>query len=167
MCRLREFDVRSRAIATLVDDWRLQQAIVRSIWKLDDLLKLAIEAVDSASKLDANGFDREFGAQGGTSEAQVDRDQATDALEYFVAGLRKLTSSVNTIDEWVGIFEHEGHQLENATAFRQSSSSLAGVVAKHEAAIDAQWEELDRQSLSSEEMLEGAACLRSSEQASA
>jgi len=167
MCQLREFDVRSRAIATLVDDWQLQHAIVRTIWKLEDLLTLVIEAVDSASKLDAKRLDREFGTQGGTSEALADLDQATDVLEYFVAGLRKLTSSTKTIDEWVGIFEHEGCQLENATAFRQSCALLASVAAKHEATVDAQWEELDRQSLSSEEMLAVAAYLRSSEQASA
>jgi hypothetical protein len=161
MGRLQEFDIRSRAIATLVDDWKRQEAIVRTIWTLEDLLELAIQAADSANELD-----QEFGQAGPTFRSGEECDRASDALEYYVAGLRKLGSSVTAIDAWVGLFESQGYKLDNTRAFRRSCSTISELTAKNEAALEAAWNELDRQALSTDEILEITADAQTSSQTS-
>ena len=51
MCTLREFDMRSRGVVNLADEWKLHHAAVRKVWNVEDVIETTNGAIEMAREL--------------------------------------------------------------------------------------------------------------------
>ncbi|OYV95156.1 MAG: hypothetical protein B7Z73_02550 [Planctomycetia bacterium 21-64-5] len=160
MPTLQDFDVRSRGVAMLVEDWEAKHAAVRQTWKVEDLLKLVVDAVSTAA--DVHAASLESGAPPLTLADRISK------LAYFLRLLEQLMVSASLIEDRICVFESEGYSVANADHLRQAISRLSEIVIAVRAALEeAEWQELDQQALSTQELLEIRDYLRATGQASA
>jgi hypothetical protein len=160
MPTLQDFDVRSRGVAMLVEDWEAKHAAVRQTWKVEDLLRLVVDAVSAAAEVYADSLKPVV-----TAIALADRISQSG---YFLRLLEQLMTSASLIEDRVCVFESEGYAVAGADRLRRAISRLSEIVGAVRAALEeAEWEELDQQALSTQELLEIRDYLRATGQASA
>lgn len=160
MPTLQDFDVRSRGVAMLVEDWEARQAAVRQTWKVDDLASLVVDAIAAAAEVRAASRNQAVPGQ-----SLADR---IGKLAYFLRLLDQLMNSANLIEDRVSVFESEGYAVDNADQLRQAISLLSEMISDVRSDLEeAEWQELDQQALSTQELLEIRDHLRASGQASA
>lgn len=160
MPTLHDFDVRSRGVAMLVEDWEAKHAAVRHTWKVEDLLKLVTDAASAAAEVHADSL-----KPGVTAPSLADRISQS---AYFLRLLEQLMTSASQVEDRVCVFESEGCTIAGADQLRQAISRLSEIIGEVRAALEeAEWEELDQQALSTRELLEIRDYLRTTGQASA
>ena len=160
MPTLQDFDVRSRGVAMLVEDWEARRAAVRHTWKVEDLVKLVVDAIAAAAEVHVT-------SQHLTAAPQSLVDHI-GKLAYFLRLLDQLMSSASLIEDRVSVFESEGYAVNNADPLRQAISRLSEIIGDVRTALEeAEWQELDQQALTTRELLEIRDYLRATGQASA
>lgn len=160
MPTLQDFDVRSRGVAMLVEDWEAKHAAVRNTWKFEDLLRLVVDAVSVAADVQAAALN--------PAEPYLSLSDRISKLAYFVRLLEQLMTSASLIEDRVCVFESEGHAVASADQLRQAISRLSESIGEVRTVLEeSEWEELDQQALSTPELLEIRDYLRATGQASA
>lgn len=142
----------------LVVDWESKHAAVRQTWKVDDLLRLLVDAVSSASDVQKASL----------TAASANLADQVNQLAYFLRLLEQLMTAAEQVEDRICVFESEGYAVANASHLRQAISRLSGIVQDVRTALEeAKWQELDQQALTNSELLEIRDYLRATGQASA
>jgi hypothetical protein len=159
MPTLQDFDVHSRGVAMLVEDWEAKQPAVRQTWKVEDLLTLVVDAVAAAADVQAASLK--------AAEPPLTVADRISRLAYFLRLIEQLMTSAGLIEDRVCMFESDGYAVANADRLRLAISRLSEIIGEVRTALEqAEWEELDQQALSTQELLEIRDYLRATGQAS-
>jgi hypothetical protein len=144
----------------LIEDWQARHMAVRQMWKVEDLLKLVLDAIAAGIEVHENAETTELPQP--ALSAQISK------LAYILRLLEQLLCSAALLDDRVSLFESEGYNIANAELLRQAIDRLSGIIRGVRGSLEeAQWQELDEEALSTQELLEVRDYLRSSGQASA
>lgn len=144
MSSLQEFDIRSRGVANLVDEWEVHHADVRKVWKVEDLIGIALLVIEKAKELHAYYAEHgEFPTPAGTLAEKGDFD-------YFVHLLRQLLRAATRIEDRASVHESEGYSVRRADELRTGIREIAAFVEAYDAEAR-EWNELDKQALSSDD----------------
>lgn len=159
MSALHEFDIRSRGVKGLLDEWESRHAEARRVWKIEDVVSAFMPIARAASDLQ-----EQLKASG-----SADAPDAID-LPYFTHVLRMLLDASYRVEDRVCIHEGVGYVVQGADALRSGIRELEGILAEYDAKCeseDREWQELEKQALSSEDFKNLAAYLNETGKASA
>ncbi|MGH7192919.1 MAG: hypothetical protein ACREJM_05200 [Candidatus Saccharimonadales bacterium] len=154
MFSLHDFDVRSRGIADVVEVWNSQETAVQTIWKPADLIAASMDLVNAADQI--------------RDRVRLNGSHC-DAVEvvvpiYFHGLLQRLKGALTAIEGRVGA---QGLSMNQRTDLRQAVELLSEILADlARSAEAADWEQLNREALTTQELLDVRAYLRESGQAS-
>jgi hypothetical protein len=181
MCTaFQELDIRSRAAASIVDDWQYTilphaesdetrgdkgRKQVKSVWKLDEVIELLVDATKHSAKVPeiCNTIKLETSADDGESSAILSQ------IEAFSGSLRRLNKAINGAISILEMFESQGIKLRRTSAeLRECLGEIDNMLAYVENFREAlEWEQLERTAVSSDRILAVADYMRSTGQASA
>lgn len=130
---LREFDLRSRGCADLVERWKADHDEVRAIWNLEDLIATFLgchELVDFAFK------------------HYCDHGQFPNPalrFSFFSASLKRFLAAANVLNALVEAAETDGYAVRGSDRFRQQTRRAESIIAEDEFATRASfsWGGLD------------------------
>lgn len=160
MSTLQEFDLRSRGVVNLVDEWEVHHAEVRKIWKVEGLIGVAMLVIEKAKELHA------YYAQHGEFPTSTSALAEKGDFDYFVHLLRTLLRAATKIEDRASVHESEGYSIRRADELRTGIREIAAVIEAYDAEAR-EWSELDKQALSSEDFKVLAAHLIATGKASA
>jgi hypothetical protein len=165
MGTLRELDIKSRGAAALVDEWwEGEHKIVRTIWRIEDVINLFIDAAEAA--LDVQ---KQMGILDGRT---IPNDQLREGLicstAYFLNSIERLRKSSDDAERAVQLFESQGFHVEKAAQLRAAISTLPTIAEATEAFLDKlEWEGLEKELIPTERLVKIGQFLHESGQASA
>lgn len=164
MGKLKDLDIQSRAVVSLVEEWQTPHRIVRAIWKVEDLIGLLLSATAVARQLQSNIADRNV-----KPLVDVDsQDDPTAMATYLLESLRRLKQAADGAVHVVEMFNSQGYSIEPSAELRACASALPEIIADVEAfAEDLEWQELERSAMPSDRIRAVADHLRSTGQTSA
>ena len=131
MCTLREFDMRSRGVVNLADEWKLHHAAVRKVWNVEDVIETTNGAIEMAREL-YNHF-RAHGAfpqhDGGA--------KPPGNFGYFIHLLRNLLEVAEEFDDRASTLETQGYQVKGVAALRSGLELLETIISEDSLATTA------------------------------
>jgi hypothetical protein len=117
MCSsLKEFDVHARGVVNLVEAWKTRHAVVRAVWRVEDLAGEWLRLFASAHEL------HDYYCE----HARFPNSDAT--YSYFVEILEQCVRCGRELDDLVGMFEGEGHAVARAEELRRGIDKLQEIV---------------------------------------
>lgn len=144
MSSLQEFDIRSRGVVNLVDEWEIHHADVRKIWKVEDLIGIAKLVIEKAKELHAHY------AQHGEFPTSTSALAEKGDFDYFVHLLRTLLRAATKIEDRASVHESEGYSIRGADELRAGIRDIVASIEAYDAEVR-EWSELDKQALSSDD----------------
>jgi hypothetical protein len=144
MLTLREFDIRCRGFEEVVEEWRSPQSEIRELWRIEDLLSMAVDAVSAAVAIYEEfcreghfpGIDSEFGGEA--------------AVSYFIAVVQKVYATAQAVEVMVAERQAGGPAVQGLEALRSSMARLRDTLDA------AEWREIDRIAPSDDELVQYA-----------
>lgn len=164
MGKLKDLDIQSRAVVSLVEEWRSPHKTVRAIWKVEDLIALLESATAVARQLQSSIANRN-----GKPLVDVDsQDDLAATAAYLLESLQRLKHAADGAVDVVEMFDSQGYSIERSAELRECASALPEIIADVEAFSEAlEWQELERSAMPSDRIRAVADYLRSTGQASA
>lgn len=160
MIALQDFDIWSRGVVNLVDEWEVHHADVRKVWKVEDLIGIALLVIEKAKELHV------YYAQHGEFPTSTGALTDKGDFDYFVHLLRQLLRASMRIEDRASVHESEGYSVQRADELRSGVREIVAVVDAYDAEAR-EWSELDKQALSSDDFKALAAHLIATGKASA
>ncbi len=165
MGTLRELDIKSRGAAALVDEWwEGEHKIVRTIWKIEDVINLFIDAAEAA--LDVQ---KQMGILDGRTIPNDElRDGLISSTSYFLNSIERLRKSSDDVERAVQLFESQGFHVEKSPQLRAAISTLPTIAEATEEFLDKlEWEGLEKELIPTERLVKIGQFIQESGQASA
>ncbi|MEX0712134.1 MAG: hypothetical protein WD278_07275 [Pirellulales bacterium] len=128
MSTLREFDLQSRGVVKLLEEWRTKHAAVRKVWKTEEVIAVYLSAIEAATSL----FD--YYRQNGHFPHS---EQQYAPFSYFVQLLEQMLLAANELEDVASRLEDEGFEINGTSRLREGIEKLTEVVAEDRFAIEA------------------------------
>ncbi|HEV3339139.1 MAG TPA: hypothetical protein VG125_02245 [Pirellulales bacterium] len=180
MCQaLQELDIKSRAAESIVDDWQgpivdeiesetesaqPSTRLVRLLWPLDQLISLLFEGVECAHRVReaCDKINKAMAVDDGESGKLI------AIAQTGVESTKRLIKAIRITLMIIDMFKSQGLAIARADELEDCPSVLSEIIDDMEKfSEDVSWEQMGREALSSDELLEIRAHLLSTGQASA
>lgn len=149
---------------SLVEEWQSEHTTVRFIWKIEDVIKLIVEALDASQHV------RETipGHDGAPVADASERREILHKLTFFLDALRRVQVATAGISRIVSMFEDQGYKVESAHELRQKQPIIPDIISDVESFQEnLEWQELEETAIPSITIRAVADHLASTGQASA
>ena len=115
----------------MVEEWRLPQSEIRELWRFEDLLSMATDAISTAIVIYGQ-FCREGSFPGMDSQLKGEA-----AISYFIAVARKVSVTADAVERMAAERQADATVVRGVEELRSSMARLRDTLAA------AEWREID------------------------